>query len=142
MANSEKSGFQRLYQELKRRRVIRVATLYVVLFWPIIQVADILSPALSIPPEAMRYLLVVFVVGFPFVLMLSWLFDLNSDPTEQTNLAAREGERVAGLKARLAAHNAEQREPAWPSVGEFPVNVDKTLLDHDAPDDEYIYWPN
>jgi len=72
----------------------------------------------------------------------TWLFDLNSDPTEQTNLAAREGERVAGLKARLAAHNAEQREPAWPSVGEFPVNVDKTLLDHDAPDDEYIYWPN
>jgi len=23
-----------------------------------------------------------------------------------------------------------------------PINIDKTLLDPDAPDDEYIYWFN
>jgi uncharacterized sulfatase len=72
----------------------------------------------------------------------TWLFDLKSDPTEQENLAEQEPERVARLRARLAAHNAQQTEPAWPSVGEFPVNVDKTLLEPDAPDDEYIYWAN
>jgi uncharacterized sulfatase len=72
----------------------------------------------------------------------TWLFDLNEDPTEQTNLAAREPERVADLRRALAQHNAEQAEPAWPSLGELPVNVDKTLLEIDAPDDEYIYWPN
>ena len=72
----------------------------------------------------------------------TWLFDLNQDPTEQVNLAEREPERVAELRRQLAAHNAGQSEPAWPSLIEMPVNIDKTLLDSDAPDDEYIYWPN
>jgi uncharacterized sulfatase len=67
---------------------------------------------------------------------------LNQDPTEQVNLAEREPERVAELRRQLAAHNAGQSEPAWPSLIEMPVNIDKTLLDSDAPDDEYIYWPN
>jgi len=71
-----------------------------------------------------------------------WLFDLNSDPTERTNLAAREPERVAALRRALDAHDAEQRESLWPSLTENPVNVDKTLAEPDAPDDEYIYWPN
>jgi uncharacterized sulfatase len=71
-----------------------------------------------------------------------WLFDLNTDPTEQKNLADREPERVAALRQLLAEHNAEQAPPLWPSVAEMPVNIDKTLLEHDAPDDEYIYWPN
>jgi uncharacterized sulfatase len=71
-----------------------------------------------------------------------WLFDLNTDPTEQHNLAEREPERVAALRRLLAEHNAEQVEPLWPSLAEMPVNIDKTLVEPDAPDDEYIYWPN
>jgi arylsulfatase A-like enzyme len=72
----------------------------------------------------------------------TWLFDLNNDPTEQTNLAAREPERVAELRRALAAHDAEQAPSAWPSLTESPINIDKTLAEPDAPDDEYIYWPN
>jgi TolB-like protein/Tfp pilus assembly protein PilF len=74
---SEHGWLQNVYGELKQRRVIRVATLYVVLFWPIIQIADILSPALDVPADAMRYLLIAFAGGLPIVLVLSWLFDLN-----------------------------------------------------------------
>ena len=72
----------------------------------------------------------------------TWLFDLRRDPTEQTNLAAREPERVAAMRRSLAAHNAEQMDSAWPSLVEAPVNIDKTLAHPDAEDDEYIYWPN
>lgn len=71
-----------------------------------------------------------------------WLFDLNHDPTEQTNLAAHEPERVAEMRRALAAHDAEQAESAWPSLTESPINVDKTLAEPDAEGDEYIYWPN
>jgi uncharacterized sulfatase len=72
----------------------------------------------------------------------TWLFDLNTDPTEQLNLAESEPARVAALQRLLAAHNAEQAESLWPSAVEMPVNIDKSLLDYDAPDDQYIYWPN
>lgn len=71
-----------------------------------------------------------------------WLFDLANDPTEQTNLATREPERVAAMRRALDDHDAEQAEPAWPSLVEMPVNIDKTLAEPDAPADEYIYWPN
>jgi len=72
----------------------------------------------------------------------TWLFDLTNDPTEQVNLAAREPEKVAELRRLLAAHDAEQAEPLWPTRVEMPVNVDKTLLEADAPDDVTVYWPN
>lgn len=67
---------------------MRVATLYVVLCWPIIQIADILTPAVGLPPEAMRNLLVLFAVGFPIVLTLSWLFNLNRSGIVRSSGAA------------------------------------------------------
>lgn len=72
----------------------------------------------------------------------AWLFNLREDPTEQTNLASREPERVAELRRALAEHNAEQAEPSWPALIEMPVSVDKTLAVAEAEGDEYIYWPN
>ncbi|MCB1691549.1 MAG: tetratricopeptide repeat protein [Pseudomonadales bacterium] len=72
-----RARFGDLVEELQRRRVIRVATLYVVIFWPVIQVVDILSPALALPDVAMRYLVMGFVGLLPVVLILAWLFDLN-----------------------------------------------------------------
>lgn len=72
----------------------------------------------------------------------TWLFDMNADPTEQNNLAAELPERVARMKAMLAAHDAEQAPPAWPSLIEAPIPIDKDLSQPVTPDDEYIYWPN
>ena len=42
----------------------------------------------------------------------------------------------------LAAHEAEQAETAWPSLTESPTQIDKTLAEPEAIDDEYVYWPN
>lgn len=72
----------------------------------------------------------------------TWLFNLTDDPTEQADIAADHPDVVAELKSILAAHNAEQAEPAWPSRMMGHVNIDKTLADPQAEDDVYIYWPN
>ncbi len=61
-----------------------MATLYIIAFWPIIQIADILSPALELPDAVMRYLIIAFVAGFPLALILAWLFDVNRDGIEVT----------------------------------------------------------
>ena len=70
------------------------------------------------------------------------MFHLSKDPTEQTNLAMAETGKVAELEDLLAAHNAEQAAPAWPSVFDGPQRIDKTGIEPYAKDDEYIYWPN
>ena len=72
----------------------------------------------------------------------AWLFHLVEDPTEQRNLADAQPGRVASLRKLLEEHNAAQAEPLWPSAVTSPINIDKTLLDADAPDDEFIYWFN
>jgi uncharacterized sulfatase len=71
-----------------------------------------------------------------------WLFHLTEDPTEHDDLAAAQPETVARLQALLDAHNAEQAEPAWPSVIESPQLIDKTGAQSYVEGDEYTYWPN
>jgi len=72
----------------------------------------------------------------------SWLFDLSVDPNERQDLSSERPDKLAELKAALAAHNAEQPPPAWPSQAAMAINIDKDLSQPDAPGDEYIYWSN
>lgn len=71
-----------------------------------------------------------------------WLFNLHQDPTEKVNLAAKEPEKVAQLKALLAEHHAQMPPPLWSSFIEMPIAIDKTLNQKQTPDDEYTYWYN
>jgi uncharacterized sulfatase len=71
-----------------------------------------------------------------------WLFDLEADPTEQRNLATSEPGKLAELEALLAAHNAEQADPLWPTIVNSPQLIDKHGEQPYEPGDEYIYWPN
>lgn len=71
-----------------------------------------------------------------------WLFNLDEDPTEQTNVADAHPEQVTRLVAMLDAHNAEQEPSAWPAQIESPITIDKTLAEPFEEGDEYVYWPN
>ena len=71
-----------------------------------------------------------------------WLFNLTEDPSEQNNLASQNSDKVAELESLLAAHNAEQMQPLWPSVFNSPQQVDKTSNEPIIEGDEFIYWPN
>ena len=71
-----------------------------------------------------------------------WLYDLASDPTEQTNLAASRPEIVARLRAELQAHDAGQMAPMWPALVEAPVGVDRTGEEPIRHGDTYVTWSN
>jgi TolB-like protein/Flp pilus assembly protein TadD len=77
----------RLFQELKRRHVFRVTTLYVVLGWPAIQIADLMQPVLGVPDSTIRMLLFGFIAGLPLVLALSWIYDLTPQGIVRTGEA-------------------------------------------------------
>ncbi len=71
-----------------------------------------------------------------------WLYNLTTDPTEQTNVADSNPAKVAELQALLDAHNAQQAEPLFPSAIQDPVVIDKTEEEQMLETDEYIYWVN
>lgn len=72
----------------------------------------------------------------------AWLFDLADDPTERRDLAGERPDKVAALRALLAAHDAQMVAPAWPSLIEGPIPIDHPLGVPDTAADEYVYWDN
>ncbi|MEE4299621.1 MAG: sulfatase-like hydrolase/transferase, partial [Pseudomonadales bacterium] len=71
-----------------------------------------------------------------------WLFDLSKDPGERNDLSEAMPEKLAELRAALAAHNAAQLPPAWPSQMTTPINVDRALGFPFEATDEFAYWSN
>jgi TolB-like protein len=74
----------RVFAELRRRRVLRTLALYIVGAWGLMQVADVLLPALSLPETAIRYLLLAAIAGFPVALIVGWFFDITAEGVQRT----------------------------------------------------------
>ena len=73
------SRIGRFYQELKRRKVIRVAVAYVIIAWLIVEVSSVMFPGLLLPDWTVRLVIAMAVLGFPVALVLAWAFDLKPD---------------------------------------------------------------
>lgn len=68
------SGF---FEEVKRRKVYRVAVAYVIAAGGIIQLSSAAFPAWELPNWALRLVIVLLLVGFPIALILAWAFDVT-----------------------------------------------------------------
>ncbi|KGJ89252.1 tetratricopeptide repeat protein [Thalassotalea sp. ND16A] len=67
-----------IFTQLKQRQVFKVATIYAVSAWPLIQIADLAVPALGLPDSVMTLLLKIFIAGFPVSLIFAWLFNFTA----------------------------------------------------------------
>jgi adenylate cyclase len=91
-----------LFAELKRRNVVKVGGAYLVVAWLAVQAASIGFPAFEAPPWALRVFILVCLLGFPFALVMAWMFDatpggLRPDPSRSGN------KRVFAVAAVLTA---------------------------------------
>lgn len=71
--------------ELKRRNVFKVAVAYLMLSWLILQIIDVLAPALFLPEMLMRIVFVVLAMLFPIILIITWAFELTPDGIKKTD---------------------------------------------------------
>lgn len=74
-----------LFTELKRRNVFKVASVYLVTCWIILQVVAVISPALQIPIIFSTITTVVLVIAFPFVCIFTWAFELTPEGLKRTH---------------------------------------------------------
>jgi len=63
------------FEELKRRKVFRVAATYGVVAWILMQIGEVTFPALNIPVWVMSTLVVLLLAGFPIAVIFAWIFD-------------------------------------------------------------------
>src|SRR3989440_10777357 len=75
------SGF---LEEVKRRKVYRVAVAYVIAAGGIIQLASAAFPAWELPNWALRLVILLLLLGFPIALILGWAYDITAQGIQAT----------------------------------------------------------
>ena len=72
-------NFTRFLQELKRRKVIHVMTVYIAAAFGLLELADIISGPLNLPGWTITFIMAFAAIGFPIAFLLSWFFKATSD---------------------------------------------------------------
>jgi TolB-like protein/Tfp pilus assembly protein PilF len=65
--------------ELKRRNVFKVAVVYIIVGWLLLQVSDTLAPALHLPEWIHSAVAFLVIIGFPIALVFAWAFELTPE---------------------------------------------------------------
>ncbi len=73
--------------DLKRRHVFKVVAVYAAAAFAVMQAADFLVPALQLPAAFASGIAFTALVGFPFVVVLAWVFDLTPQGIKRTEPA-------------------------------------------------------
>jgi TolB-like protein len=118
--------------ELRRRNVIRMAGLYLVGAWLLVQIAETLLPIFKTPDWVLQALVVLLALGLVPALVVSWLFELTPDGLKregevaaEQSIAPRTARRMdqltlAGVLLLLAVIAADRYWPRDPAVATAP----------------------
>jgi TolB-like protein/Flp pilus assembly protein TadD len=90
-----------LYHELKRRNVFRVAIAYLALAWLVTEVSGTLFPAFGIPDWGVRFVVIVFALGFVPALIVSWVYELTPEGLKREKDVVRDASIIHLTAKRL-----------------------------------------
>jgi TolB-like protein/Tfp pilus assembly protein PilF len=68
-----------LLSELKRRNVYRMAALYMIAAWLVMQVTEVVMTLAALPKGAGEIVLILLAIGFPIALIFSWFYELTPE---------------------------------------------------------------
>ena len=67
------------WQELKRRKVVRVITVYAAAAFVILELVSIIVDPLKLPEWTLPFIIVLLCVGFIIAVILSWIYDIHPE---------------------------------------------------------------
>ena len=76
----------KLFDELKRRKVIKVGVVYAVVAGLVIQVAATVFPPLQVPDWTVSFVTILFILGFPIAVVLAWAVEAAEAAEVQVGL--------------------------------------------------------
>ena len=90
-------------RQLRERHVVKVAIAYLVVAWLVLQLADVIFPAMRLPDWSITLTLVLLGLGFPVALVLSWMFDATPQGIRRTGAVESTGPtRTASFEKSIA----------------------------------------
>src|SRR5262245_7898799 len=104
---------EKLFAELKRRHMFRVAAAYAVLAWLLLQGFNNLTPVMRLPDWAGTLVLVLLVGGFPITLLAAWARELAPDmgPTARLGASKLDYILIGALVLVIALVSYQQLAP-------------------------------
>ena len=72
------------WNELKRRKVVRAAFVYVAVAWAILEAADTIFPRLGLPDWTVTFILILLIIVFILVVVLTWVYDITPEGIKVT----------------------------------------------------------
>jgi len=104
------------FAELRRRKVFRVATVYLVVAWLLVQVAGTVFEPMGLPSWTLKLVITLVALGFPLACGLAWAFDVTAKGIERTPAAAPLP-AAAFTAPEPAALPSAPSAPALPAAG-------------------------
>lgn len=102
----------RFYRELRRRKVIRVALVYLIVAWALIEVASVVFPELLLPDWTVRLVIALAMIGFPIALVMAWALELKPDGIKGEAELAEQAEELITTKSAVERADDERRSIA------------------------------
>ncbi len=75
---------EQFWQELKRRKVIKVIAMYAGVAYILIELASNVTEPLRLPEWVPTFVILLLVIGFPITIILSWIFDVTPEGIKKT----------------------------------------------------------
>ena len=85
------SSIAKFWQELKRRKVMKVIIVYASMTFIVLQLLSILIEPLFLPDWVMTLVIVLLAIGFPIAIVFSWIFDITPTGLEVTQSLNQNG---------------------------------------------------
>jgi len=67
------------WQELKRRKVTRIVTVYAAAAFVILELTDIVAPSLGLPSWTLNLVIILLIAGFIIAVIISWIYDIHPE---------------------------------------------------------------
>ena len=146
------------WQELKRRKVVRVITVYAASAFVILELLSIIIEPLKLPEWTLQFAIVFLCIGFIIAVILSWIFDIKPEggieKTKPVHKVKGEDRTVASNSWRIASYisfvvivtlivlNIIPRISAGKEFGILDKSIAVLPFKNDSPDDEKMYFIN
>ena len=92
------AGISRFFIEMRRRHVFRVAGIYIVSAWVVLQVADLAFESFSLPEPALRFVWFALFACFPLAVVWGWRYDITPEGIVRTPPV--QGDETVDLRLR------------------------------------------
>ena len=92
--NEVQNKFTKFWNELKRRKVVKVIILYSTTAFILLQVVSLIVEPLHLPDWTMTLFIVILIIGFPIAIIFSWIFDITPE----------------GIQVTVTSHEKEEKQ--------------------------------